>query len=184
MRSIIKNKKGQMGIIIFFGILFVILILGLVIGLVIALTNWTTETITPALEGIGMVENTNVSQAVTDTLGNVNSMVQTLTWMGGVIFVLAIVTCALFVAFAGESTPPIFMGLFFGFLILLIFLSIFVSNAYEDLYNGNDEIASRLQEQTILSYMLLYSPLILTVIAILTGVFIFVKNTGGGGFGQ
>ena len=167
---------------VFFVVIFIILVLGLVAGLVIALLDWSTETITPALRDIGVVDNTNITQAVDYTLGNVDSLVQTLTWLGGVIFVLAIVTCSLFVAFSGENTPPVFIALFFAFLILLIFISIFVSNAYQDLYNGNDEIATRLQNQTILSYMILYSPMILTAIAIMTGVFIFVKNAGGGGF--
>lgn len=175
------NKKGQVSIFIFFGVIVVLLVVGFVLAILISLINWSSETLTPALEGLGMVENTNVSQAVTYSLGNINSVIQTFTWLGGVIFVLAIVSCVLFIAFSNENTPPIFLSLFFAFLILLIFLSIFVSNAYEDLYNGDDEISERLQEQTILSFLILYSPMILTVLAFLTGIFIFVKGGVGGG---
>lgn len=178
-----KNKKGQTSIILFFVVIFIILVLGLVGGLLIGLIDWSSDTLTPVLEGVGMVDNTNVSQAVTYTLGNFNSIVQTFTWLGGVVFIVALISCIMFAIMVGDNTHPIFMGLFFAFLILLIFISIFVSNAYQDLYEGNDEIASRLQEQTILSFFLLYSPMLLTAITILTGIFIFVKTSGGGELG-
>ena len=55
---------------------------------------------------------------------------------------------------------------------------------YENIYKGTDEIAIRLQEQTLTSYLILYSPFILSLIAIITGIYLFTKPLeSSGGFG-
>jgi hypothetical protein len=73
-----------------------------------------------------------------------------------------------------------------GFYILLVFLlilgTVVLSNMYQDIYSGNDEIGLRLQAQTLMSYMILYSPMIMTLIAFIAGVIMFSgSNEGGGG---
>ena len=176
-----RNKKGQLGIIIFFVALFVLLVIGLVMGLGIALLGWTSDQITPIAETLGTVDNINVSQAGQYTFGNIDSVINTFTWLGGVLFIVAIIACVMFVALMGENTHPAFMVLFFAFMILLIFFSILVSNAYQDLYEAGDVVGTGLQDQTLLSFMILYSPMLLIAIAVMTGIFIFVKNSGGGG---
>ena len=57
-----------------------------------------------------------------------------------------------------------------------------MSNMYQDIYTGDDDIATRLQEQTIMSFLILHSPFIMALIATIGGVIMFgMKNTGMGG---
>ena len=67
-------------------------------------------------------------------------------------------------------------------MLLLILGCVVMSNMYQDIYTGGDEIASRLQEQTIMSFLILHSPFIMALIAVVGGVLMFgMKNSGMGG---
>ena len=59
-------------------------------------------------------------------------------------------------------------------------MSMFISNIYEDFYSGTDDLATRMQEQTILSWMILYSPLIFAIIAFIAGAIMFSGGTEEG----
>ena len=46
-----------------------------------------------------------------------------------------------------------------------------MSNMYEDIYNSGDEVIGEgLQEQTAMSFMMLHSPWILSIIAFIVGI--------------
>ena len=47
-----KNKKGVMGIIFFFLVLFTILIFGFIAVIVVGLLNYTSDIVTPIMEDI------------------------------------------------------------------------------------------------------------------------------------
>jgi len=56
---------------------------------------------------------------------------------------------------------------------------------YEDLYNSDDEVIGEgLREQTAMSFMMLHSPWILSIIAFIVGIYIFAgkQNEHQGGF--
>jgi ABC-type antimicrobial peptide transport system permease subunit len=89
-----------------------------------------------------------------------------------------------FVLIVGYQPHPAYMALYFALMILLVFGCVIMSNMYQDIYTGTDEIATRLQEQTIMSYLILYSPFIMAMIAIIGGVLMFgIRSTGDGTFG-
>jgi hypothetical protein len=60
-----------------------------------------------------------------------------------------------------------------------------MSNMYEDLYEGTDLIAVSLQEQGLMSYMILYSPFVMVLIAFVVGIYLFAKPSqeDSGGYG-
>jgi hypothetical protein len=60
-------------------------------------------------------------------------------------------------------------------MILLFIGSVLMSNSYQDLYEGTDVLAVSLQSQSLMSYMILYSPFILCFIATITGIFMFAR---------
>jgi len=63
---------------------------------------------------------------------------------------------------------------------------VLVSNMYQDIYSATDDLALRLQEQTIMSYLILHSPFIMAMIMIVGGLLMFTRQSaaeGGGGFG-
>ena len=183
MRPLIHNKKGQMGIIFFFIILFSILILGFLAAMTVAVVDFGSDTITPILGDLGMVGETNLSEVADYTTDKVNIAVQALPWLLGLSYILALVFSIVFVIALNFEPPKFFIGFYFGLMILLIFGGIIMSNMYEDIYEGTDEIATRLQEQPLISYMLLWSPWILSLIAFIAGIFFFVQTGVRGGAG-
>ena len=182
-----KNKKGAIGIIIFFGILLLILFIGFVAALVWSAVDIVSDEITPIMEDLGVISGANLSSASENSFGVVDSVVQALPWIIAMGYVLALVFTLVFIFIVGYSPHPAFIGFYFALMILLIFGCIIMSNVYQDIYTADDEISSRLQEQTILSYMILYSPAIMFIFAIVGGVLMFARRSdaegGSGGFG-
>ena len=180
-----KNKRGAIGIIIFFTVLMFVLVLGFMGTMIWSVVDIASDEITPIMEEIGMVDNTNVSQAAEFTFGVADGFVQAIPWLLALTYVLALVFCLVFIFLAGYNPHPAFMGLFIALMVLLIFGCVIMSNMYQDIYTGGDEIATRLQEQTIMSYMILHSPFIMAIIAIIGGVLMFgmqsVNKDGLGG---
>ena len=78
MRSLIVNKKdkrGLWGIVFFFIILFAILILGFIGSIVLGVIDFGSENITPIFEGLGVVGDTNFTQASQNTFGVADTMI-------------------------------------------------------------------------------------------------------------
>ena len=193
MRSILKTQKkdktGQMGIIFFFIIILLILIVGFILSVSIGIFNYVGDELTPILTDLGQVNisstsDINFSESGQYTFGTLNTFNQNLAWVIGFLYVAALLFSIGFVI-AFESNPnPFFIGMYFLFMVLIIFGAIILSNMYQDIYEGDDEIASRLREQTLLSYMILYSPFILGLIATIAGIYLFARpQEASGGFG-
>lgn len=178
------NNKGQMGIIFFFIILFTILIIGFIAAIVIGLFGYAGDVVTPVFTGLGVVGDTNLSQASQDTIGIGNTFIQALPWIFGFAYVVALIGSIAFVISLESNPNPIFIGVYFMFMILLIFGSIIMSNMYQDIYTGTDVLATSLQSQTLTSYMILYSPFIMALITIIAGIYLFTRsNESLGGYG-
>jgi len=180
-----KNKKGFMGFVFFFLILFTILIIGVIGTLTVAIVEYTSEVITPVMQDIGMAGSTNVSQAAEYTFGTVDKLVGSLSWLLAFGYVAMLIFSIIFVVSYNFNPNPVFIGIYFVFVILLIFGAIILSNMYEDLYNSTDEvIGDGLKEQVAMSFMILHSPWILSLIAFIVGIYIFAgkQSEQQGGF--
>ena len=184
MRPLIpkKDKRGAFGIILFFIVLFSILIIGFIVSVAVGILDYSSDIITPIMKDIGVVGPTNVSEVANYTFGAMDSFVNALPWLIGFAYVSALIFSIVFIVSYGYNPSAALMGLYFALMLLLIVGSIIISNMYEDIYTGTDEIATRIKEQTLLSYMILYSPLILTVIALIAGIYMFAgrQNEMGG----
>ena len=181
----IKNKKGAIGIIIFFFILIAVLVLGFIATLSWSIIDIVSDEITPIMTDLGVVGSSNVSEYAEYGFGVANTFVQSVPWLIIIGYVLALIFTLVFVFVVGYSPHPAFIGFYISLMVLLVFGCVIMSNMYQDIYNGNDEISSRLQEQSTMSYLILYSPFIMSIIAIIGGVLMFaMKNTdvgyGGG----
>ncbi len=193
LRNLIKKqrknmgKKGAMGIIIFFIILMTMVILAFISVMVWSVVDIASDEITPIMLELGVVGDTNLSQAAEYTFGVLDTFIQSLPWIVAVGYVLALVFTLVFVFIVGYNPHPAFIGLYLALMILLIFLCIIMSNMYQDIYTRDDDVASRLQEQTTMSYLILHSPFIMALIAIIGGILMFTRQSsaegGGGGFG-
>lgn len=169
-----KNKKGQfVKILLIFVLLFLILIGGLIVVFGSSIVNWVFDIAVPELTTLGTIGDFNATEAAAYTITPVNTIVQNMTWLTGVIYVMMLVFSVVVAVTARANPNRWLIGFYFLLTILLIFGSILISNIYEDFYDDTDEFASILKEHTLLSYMILYSPMIFTIIIFLTGIIIF-----------
>jgi len=178
-----KNKKGVMGIILFFLLLFTILIIGFIAAVSVGIIDFASDTLSPIMQDIGMVGDTNVSEAAGYTFGTVDTMVTALPWLIAFSYVAMLIFSVVFIVSWNYNPNPVFIGIYFMFVILLIFGAIVMSNMYQDLRTGTDIVAVGLQNQAALSFMILNSPMILGLIALIVGIYIFAgkqMETQGG----
>jgi phosphoglycerol transferase MdoB-like AlkP superfamily enzyme len=132
------------------------------------------DNLMPEVASIGMVDNANVTEDVNYALKPVNNFIQNFTWITGLIYIFGII--AIFgLAFAFKSSGDKWlMGLFFGLVLILIIACIILSNIYEEFYNGTDtDFTPILQEHVILSYLILYNPAIMSILAFFAGIILF-----------
>lgn len=168
------DKKGNIVTIIFFiFVLFFILICGFIVVMGSAVLNYVFDIITPELTSLGEVGNVNFTLAGAMTITPLNSIIQSFTWLTGLIFIMALLGSIAIVVMARETPNGWLIGFYFLLMIVLVMGAMFMSNIYEDFYDDGDEISIRLKEHAILSFMILYSPHILTIIGFIAGAILF-----------
>ena len=171
-----KNKRGQIGIILFIAFLFLIVVVGFLAAMAVGIITYSSDIITPVMTDLGVVGGSNVSQAAEYTFGNLNTVTNALPWLVGFSYVAALVLSIIFSLSYTYNPHPVFIGLYIMLALLLVFGCIVMSNMYEDIYTGNDMMGDQLHEQTLMSYMILYSPFIMSLIAFITGIFLFTRG--------
>jgi len=186
--SIFNDKKAAIGIIIFFFAILAVLVLGFFMAIVWGVIDIASDEITPIMEGLGMVGDTNLSEAATYTFGVTDTFIQAMPGLIALTYVMALVFTLVFIFIVGYNPHPAFIGLYIALMFLLIIGCVIISNMYQDIMSGDDDLASRLKEQTALSFLILHSPVIMTVIAGFGGVIMFSMRSmsegiSPGGFG-
>jgi len=176
------NKKGNFVILIFF---FFLLFLSMLFGVMLiygsSILNWTFDEVVPEISNLGVIGGSNLTKIAEITIAPVNSFVQSFTWMAGVLYVLMLIGSVAFVLVSRTAPSKWLIGFYFTAGILLIISSIFMSNMYEDTFTGNGQFELILQEHTLLSYLIIFSPHIFTVIFFLVGIVLFsgLQEEGG-----
>lgn len=172
------NKKGNaMGILLVIGGALLLLVVAFIFVFGISTLEIVTDTITPELTGLGQVGDWNASSTMNMIMTPTNSIVSKLSWLGGIVYIIGLMGLLGLAFLYRTSNEKWVIFFFFGLMMVLILCSIFISNAYEAFYIGTDDIALGLQSQALLSYMILYSPGILTIIGFIAGAIMF----GGAG---
>ena len=170
----IKNKRGNMGLIIFFFVLlFLIMFTGFLMIVGSSILNFVWDESVPILSDLGVVEDSNITEYASYTIAPVNTVIQNFTWLTGVLYVMMLIGSVGF-AFIMKTTPSRWLMVFYFLcVILLVTGAIIMSNIYEDFQDDSGELGDRLNEHFILSFMLLHSPIIFTVISFITGIVLF-----------
>lgn len=168
------NRKGNFGLLLAMMILMAILIVGgFAIAIFIGVIDTATEVIIPEIEGIGVVGSSNISQYAEYTTVPITTLITSFTWIGGIMYMAAILgLIGISIAFR-VTMSKVFIVMFFAFSILLIFLSIFMSNIYQDFYEDTGDFGDKLKEQVMLSWLILHSPLIFSVVIFISGIILF-----------
>lgn len=182
--SLMKDKKGIMGIVFFFLILFTILIIGFIGVMVLSAVGFASDTVTPIMTDLGVAGDANVSEASEVTFGTVDTLVGSLPWLLTFAYIAMIIFSIIFVVSYQFSPHPAYIGVYFLFVVLLIFGAILMSNMYENIYtSAPGEIGDGIRDQTSMSFLMIHSPIIFAVIAFLVGIYMFVGNKdNAGGF--
>lgn len=169
------NKKANFPLmLLFFIIIAVVLVMGLFIAMGSSVIKIFMDEFRPTIEGIGTISgNTNVTEYSGYAITPVDTMINSLSWLGGVIYLVAFF--GLFgVAIAYKVTMSRWLiGLFVLIALLIIIMSIFISNIYEDLYTDGSEFGENIREQKLLSFLILHSPMILTITVFASGIILF-----------
>jgi len=71
-----KNKRGGIGLILFFSVLLIVIILGFFAALSWAVLDIASDELTPVMEGLGMVGDVNVSEAAEYSFGVADTFIQ------------------------------------------------------------------------------------------------------------
>lgn len=178
-----ENKKGNInGVILVVFLLFIILFAGFMLIIASSVLNWTADNVVPDLSNLGMVGDANLTESAQSSIVPLNSFIQSFTWLTGVLYIFGLLG-VIGLAVAYRSTPSRWLMVFFFMLVfILIIASIFVSNIYEEFHNGGDEFGTILREHTILDYMILYSPMIMSIISFIAGIILFSGLGEEGGY--
>ena len=173
-----ENKKGQMSNV-------VILILGLILLVFIIAAGtigWgvvksATDVIIPEFSSIGEIfPGSNVSEYTAMTLTPMSSMIDNTGLIMGLIYILGLVGL-LGYAFIFRNNFNGWIAMFFiASVLLLIMLSIFVSQYYESFYLEQSELGTILRSASLVSFLIIQSPVILTIIAFIAGIILFTGN--------
>lgn len=173
----INNKRGQiMNIIWIVAFIFLLMLGGLLLAFGGMTFGWISNNILPTITDVGVVGNVNVTQVSQITLRPVASVINSFTWMSGLIYALALFGLLGF-AFSFRMTGNKWlMGFFFVCMLMLVIASIFISNIYEEFYNDGSEVGTALQDYTLLSWFILYSPLVVCIIGFISGIIMFTSE--------
>ena len=181
MRKLVKNKKGNIGIIIFVSVILIILIMGFVAVISWAVIDIASDELTPIMEDLGMVDDVNLSEVSGYTFGVMDTFVQAMPWLISFAYVMSLLFTLAFIVMVGYNSHPALISFYFILMVLLIFGCIIISNMYQDIYDGSDELATRLHEQTIMTFLIVHSPIVMGIIMLIGGVLIFARNAGSEG---
>ena len=165
MKNLKQDKKAGIGIVIFFSVLLIILVFGFIAVIAVSVVDLASDEITPIMTSIGVLDktSTNISEYAEYGFGTANTIVQALPWVIAFGYMMALIFTIVFIFVTGYSPHPAFFALYISLMILLIFGCVIISNMYQDIYTGTDELATRLQEQTIMSYLILQAPWVLGI---------------------
>jgi len=170
-----------MGIMLVVGGLLLLVMFGVMLAIGSSTINWVMDEAVPELKDLGQVGDVNSTQIMDITISPVDTFIQNFTWVAGILYVFGLV--AIFgIALAFRTTGDKWLiGLYFGMVLLLVIGCIIMSNIYEDIYNGTDDFASIMKEHILLSYLIIYSPGIMVLIAFIAGIILFSGPSGGMG---
>lgn len=161
------NRKGGM-----FDI-FVLLIIGFIVFLFFAAWLYAHNILTTELINIPQTSNTfNISQAATDTFGQVNIALPALKWLALVIFIAMFMS--IMISNFLVKAHPVFFIVYVLITVIAVVFSAYLSNAYETIITSGNPLAATLQSFTAMDYIFLHLPIWTTIIGLGGAIFLFI----------
>lgn len=175
MRSILttKNKKGQFTDIFLFMIVAVIILF--VSGLFIYMGLRTQNQLEESFSGMtigGEEGGQNYTDVMKDTFGDVNTAYHSLYWISIMLIVGMIIS--IFLGSYLVTTRPIFFVPYIFIVIIAIFVSVGISNAYQEVIT-TPELASTFAGFVGANFIMYNLPLWIAIIGFTGGIIMFVR---------
>ena len=168
------NKKGQIeGMLFIIVTCMIIVFLGFIMVTGSAVTNYVFDIVTPELSSLGVIGDANLTDVASYTIEPLNDIVQQFTWVTGVLYVVMLIATFGIASSVNVAPNRWLIGFYLMLVVMLVLCCILISNIYEEFYTGTDDLATRLQEHTILSWMILYSPMVFSIIGFVAGIILF-----------
>jgi len=174
MRMNKKGLWGQIWTIIIIMIVIVIIVGGFfVYSLVSPVFTGTSSLIRNTLiSGVNSTGNENLTMAVTITADSVNNSMQVLNWLGYMLLITMMVGVVMVAYYV--RTYPFLIIYWLVFIILLVFISMLLSNAYESYANTGGFVSDNMLTNTANYYIMIYLPYIVSMFGVLVGIILFV----------
>jgi len=172
------NKKGSMwNIIILVGGLIFLLLLAAVLTIGFGVVKSATDVIIPEFASIGDVgAGGNVSEYVAMTTTPLNNIIGNLGLMIALLYIIGIVGVLSYAFIFKDNFNGWVVAFFLVSVMLMIITSIAISQYYEEFHNGQDELGEILRSASLVSYLIIYSPTVLTIVAFIAAAILFTGN--------
>jgi hypothetical protein len=168
------NKKGNLMVLGGLVLLVLVFIVGaFFITVGSGVLTYSVRTINDVTTGLGMVGDTNMSAISDVSIGTLNNSISMLQWGSGIILVFCLLGIIIFAGSIRMNPNGFLIGLYLILMLVMIFVSILMSNTYEVYLGGSDVIATELAGMTMASFMVLYMPMIITIMGFIGGIIIF-----------
>jgi len=168
------NKKGGVvGIILFIVLLFAILIMGFIVSTGTGVVNYVLNETVPELTNLGTTGGVNLTSIADQTIVPANNLFQNAGWLIGVLYLMVLFGSIGFAVYSSYNPDRWLLGLYFALMLVLILGAVTISNIYESFFESAGDFAPYLQSQVLMSFMIIQSPLIFTIIGFITGIIIF-----------
>jgi hypothetical protein len=176
-----SNKRGMGQVIGIFLLMFILLALAFGGALLVGVSNNIMDEFRPVINELGAVEDNgaigdNMTTSANYVFSPLDSIVNSFNWILGVVYAFSLfLIIALAVSYRATGEKYLIV-LFLLLIVIGLFVSISMSNAYEDLSSGTDDFSTSLQDQTLTSWLIINSPLILIIISFIAGAIMFTGN--------
>jgi len=172
------NKKGSLyAILILIGGLIALALLTVTLTVGWGITKVAADEIIPVLEDMGeIVPGYNNTETMGMALTPIETIINNAGLMIGLLYIIGIIGMLSFAFIFRNNYNGWIVALFVVSILVLIVTCISVSQMYEELYLGQDEIGLVLRDATLISYLIIYSPAIMTIIAFIAGIILFTGN--------
>ena len=172
-RKMFNRRGGLFSLINVVVLLLIIIIIGFVIIVFSATWDYGFNTLTESIQGINGNSNSNISYYGGDVVfGNLNIGFQQLEWISYMlIFGL---TLGAFIGMFVIKEHPAFFGIYIILVSVVLFISIFISRAYEKIYLSGGVIGSQLKSWGASSWLILNLPEWVTILAFIGAILLFV----------
>lgn len=140
----------------------------------------TMGTVFSEVRSIGNITSgVNVSQAADHVFIPVENILNNYSMYAAMLYIFGIVLIFTLAFIFRDNVNLLTISLFFVSAMLIIIFAIILSNTYEEFYMASDFLGTSLREATMASYLILYSPAIMSIVVFIAGIILMSGKEGG-----